>query len=107
MTYWKSWQGYSEWEKTRALMKDDFKLDAGLFQTETADQLIDMMRQGNPWKEIQLLDSVFSENKGVLLYEGIDSVTNSKIRIAEVITVKDGKVATCISSISTLVGDTT
>jgi hypothetical protein len=61
-----------------------------------------MMKNGNPWKEIQLLDIVTRDNKGALFYEGRDSVTNSKIRIAEIISIESGKVASCITSISKL-----
>ena len=100
MNYWNSWQSHSNWGETRKLMKDDFKFDAGVFKTDTADQLIEMMKNGNPWKDVELLDFVVNGNKGALIYEGIDSITNSKIRIAEIITVEGHKVASCIANIA-------
>lgn len=102
LTYWKSWQNHSNWEETRKLMKDDFKFDAGFFKTNSADQLVEMMKNGNPWKEIKLLDKIITGNKGVLFYEGIDSVTNTKVRIAEIMEVETDKVASCVASISQL-----
>ncbi|GAA4271807.1 hypothetical protein U6A24_14550 [Aquimarina gracilis] len=104
MSYWKSWQSHSDWDVTRRYMKDYFKLDAGIFKTESADQLIEMMKKGNPWKEINLLDFVVTNNKGALVYEGIDSVTNVKTRISKIITVVDNKVASCITTIAPLSG---
>lgn len=86
------------------LMKDDFTFDAGFFKTETADQLIELMKKGNPWKEIELIDIITVGNKGTLFYEGIDSVTKAKIRIAEIITVDGDKVASCVACISQLTG---
>ncbi len=103
--YWKSWQDHENWEETRSYMKDDFQFDAGLFKASSADELVAMMKMGNPWKDIVLLDKAISENKGALIYEGVDTVTNAKIRIAEVITVKDGKVASGIANITQLPTD--
>ncbi|MEZ4688533.1 MAG: nuclear transport factor 2 family protein [Bacteroidia bacterium] len=100
LNYWKSWQSHSNWEETRALMKDDFYFDAGFFKTESADQLIEMMKNGNPWQDVQLLDIVTHDDKGALFYEGIDTVTQSRVRIAEIITVEAGKVASCVATIS-------
>ncbi len=102
MNYWQSWQDHSDWDRTRKYMRDDFKFDAGAFQTDTADQLIEMMKNGNPWKEIMLLDMVVNHNKGALFYEGIDSVNDAKFRIAEIITVEEDKVASCIATITQL-----
>lgn len=103
LAYWKSWQGHDNWERTRSYMCDDVHFDAGAFQTQTADQLIALMKRGNPWKDIQLLDTVMGEeNKGALIYEGTDSVSGTRMRIAEIITVCDEKIARCITTIAAL-----
>lgn len=102
LAYWKSWHNHNNWETTRSLMQDDFKMDAGFFKTDNADQLIEMMKMGNPWKDITLIDILTSGEKTSLTYEGVDSVTGNKIRISEVISVRDGKVASCLSTISTI-----
>lgn len=100
MGYWKSWQSHSNWSETRNFLADDFKFDAGTFSTNNADELVEMMKKGNPWKDIKLLDSVITENKGALLYEGTDSVTNTKFRVTEIITVKEDKVISCFANIT-------
>lgn len=102
MVYWRSWQSHSNWETTRKLMADDFKLDAGIFKTENADQLIEMMKMGNPWKDIELLDFIVEGNKGAIIYEGTDSVTEARIRVSEIVTIKDNKVASAITNITQL-----
>ena len=100
LTYWKAWQSHKDWKCTRALMQDDFYFDAGSFQTHSADALIELMKKGNPWREIVLLEMLVDGNQGAMVYEGIDSKSGKKMRIAEVLKVKENKVSTCISSIS-------
>ena len=102
LAYWQSWQSHENWEETRALMHDDFHFDAGGFVSRNADELIGMMQSGNPWKDIRLIDCIVEGEKGALFYEGTDSMTGARIRIAELITVRDGKVIRCIANIVTL-----
>ena len=102
LEYWKSWQGHSNWHVTRQMMADDFLFDAGIFKTTSADALIDMMKKGNPWKDIELLDMVVYGSKGALIYEGTDAVTGSRIRIAEILTVANSQLVRGIASISQL-----
>lgn len=102
LKYWKSWQNHGNWEETRSLMKDNMVFDTGIFKTDSADQLIQLMQKGDPWQAIKLLDLVIEGNKGTLIYEGINSVNQSKIRIAEILTVEDGKIANCLASISVI-----
>lgn len=102
LKYWRSWQDHSSWETTRSLMKDDFKFDAGDLITHSADDLIRLMKRGNPWKDIELIECVVDDNKGALLYEGTDSETSVRFRIAEIITVEEDKVSACIANISRL-----
>lgn len=102
MNYWKSWHSHSNWDETRKYMHDDFRFDAGGFKTDSADELIGMMKSGNPWKDIRLLDFVVSENKGALVYEGTESVTDATFRIAEILTVTGDKVSACLTTIAQL-----
>jgi len=104
MTYWKSWQNHADWENTRKWMVDDFGFDAGAFTTDTADQLVAMMKQGNPWTDIVLLECMFEADRGVLLYEGTDSVTGKRFRISEWLTVEGDKVSSCRAAIAELPG---
>ena len=102
LKYWKSWQSPPNWEETRQLMTDDFQFDAGVFSTNSADELITMMKNGNPWVEIVLLDAIFEQEKGALIYEGVDSITKNKFRVSEIITIRDGKILSCIANITQL-----
>jgi hypothetical protein len=67
MNYWKSWHNNSNWEETRSYKSDDFKIDAGVIKTDSADQLIEVMKKGNPWKDILLLEFLVADSKGILL----------------------------------------
>ncbi len=102
LKFWKSWQSHSDWDKVKECIVEDFYFDTGVFHTSSANELIEAMKKGNPWENTILLNSVFEKNKGALVYEGVDSITKEKIRISEILEVKKGKVASCISSISFL-----
>lgn len=98
MNYWKSWHSHDNWKETRSYMADDFEFNSSELKTTSADELIKIMKKGNAWKDISLLDSVIEDNKAALLYEGTDSVTGTKYRISEILTVEDGKVSYCTST---------
>lgn len=80
-------------------MADDFQFDAGSFKTQSADELIEMMKKGNPWKNIELVHSVFHDNSGSLFYEGTDSVSGERFRIAEFLVTRQRKVSSCMACI--------
>lgn len=100
MKYWTSWQSHSDWSTMRSLMTDDFKFDAGFFKTESAEQIIDIMKKGHPWKDIVMLAQNIQKDKAFLIYEGMDSVTSKKYRVAEYLILRDKKVAECLTTIS-------
>ncbi len=93
LKYWKSWQT-SNWTTLRACLADE--IDFGSHKMK-ADSFVEMCEKGSSWQNVELLDSVFAEACGALLYEGTDSKNGNRIRVGEFIKVNDGKVASSIA----------
>ena len=90
LTYWRSWQGSEpDWDTMRACLADEIDVEQG---TMTGDQLTEMASNGTPWRDVQLIDSLFAGDRGAILYEGTNTETEVAIRIAEFLTVTDGKI---------------
>ena len=56
------------------------------------EQFVQFCQQGNAWNDVELLDSMFTAEGGALLYEGTDSGTEQRIRVAEIVRVEGGRV---------------
>ncbi len=103
LKYWRSWQQPSDFDEMRACLADDAKIDGGMFSLDSADAFRTMVEANNsPWRDVKMLDSVFTENTGAIFYEGIEVKTNIRMRVAEHCVVKDGKISKAIAVITQL-----
>ena len=74
-----------------------------MFCTKSADQLIEIFKQTeSPWKDIHLLGLLFFDDKATIFYEGTDIKSNKKIRVAELLTIQNGKISQAIAVINPL-----
>ncbi len=90
LTFWRSWQGASpNWEQMHGCLAASVTFGE---HAMTAEQFTAMCKQGNPWQDVELLSSRFTDEGGALLYEGTDTKTGKRVRVAEFIDVADGKV---------------
>ncbi len=91
MTYWRSWQGGDpDWATMRACMADEIDTEAGVVP---ADQIVAMARGGNPWRDVELLDAIYADDRAALLYRGVDTVSDETMNVAEFLSVADGRIA--------------
>jgi hypothetical protein len=90
LSYFQAWQT-KEWDKMRACLSKDFKVDAGQIHFHSLDAFIEFCKNGPGWSNIQLLDALFLENKAALLYEGL-TPTGEKIRVGEFLEVAENKI---------------
>ncbi len=88
MAYWTSWQD-DDWDRMRASLADRLSFGGHPMEREA---FVQMCRQGNPWDDVKLIDSMFTDAGGALLYEGTDRKTGTRIRIAEIVRVEGGRV---------------
>ena len=88
LTYWRSWQT-SDWEGLRDCLADTF--DMGGMPMD-ADEFTAMCESGTPWKDVELLSSVFDGDLGAIIYEGTDSKSGNRMRVSEHAKVVDGKI---------------
>ncbi len=91
MTYWRSWQGGDpDWPTMRSCMADEIDTEAG---PVPADKIVTMVQGGNPWRDVELVDAVYSDDHAAILYRGVDTVTGDTMDVAEFLTIADGKVS--------------
>ncbi|MCG8423747.1 MAG: antibiotic biosynthesis monooxygenase [Proteobacteria bacterium] len=93
LKYFNSWQNH-DWETMRACLADelDFEGPQGP-ATMSADQFAEMCSKGSPWRDVELIDSLFLDGQASLLYRAIDTKNDTPVRVGEFVTVRDGKVA--------------
>ena len=94
LKYWNSWQK-PDWEEMRSCLANEINFGG---HPMNADQFTVMCQNGNPWKDVSLLASHFTDAGGAILYEGTDTVTEKTIRVGEFITVEDDKIVASVAS---------
>lgn len=88
LAYWKSWQT-KDWAALRASLADSLDFGGRVMK---ADDFVQSCQQGNPWKDVELIDSLFTPEGGALMYEGTDASSGKRTRVGELVRVRDGKV---------------
>jgi hypothetical protein len=105
--YWQGWQT-KDFTGMRAALADDVVADAGLFRVEGADQFVAMCADGPAWRDVEMLDEMFGEDYAAILYEGINTANEQRMRVAELIRLAGGKIAeiqSCLSPLTMLEGE--
>lgn len=93
LRYWKSWQT-QDWDTMRNSLADEVIFGG---QTVSAEQIVAMSKQGNPWRNVTMVSSLFTEDEGAIIYDGVDITNEQKHRFAEFIKVEDGKVKSTVA----------
>jgi len=84
LKYFHSWQNPADFDEMGGYLAEDIVFDRNGHQLQGVEAVIGMLMQNpTPWKEVQLLDAVFSSDQAVLVYQGVNTATNQKIRVAE------------------------
>lgn len=103
LRYFNAWQEPADLDDMRACLDDAVISDLGFTQINGAEQRVGMIGQtGTPWKKVTLLESIFSDNAGALVYEGVAVVDEKKTRVGEHVTVKNGRITGITASICAL-----
>ncbi|MEQ9423251.1 MAG: hypothetical protein RJQ09_02450 [Cyclobacteriaceae bacterium] len=93
LKYYNSWQEPVDLAEFRSCLDDNCTADMGMFQASNAGELMSVVRSNpTPWKNVELLDSTFSDDRGTIVYQGEDSLMGTKFRACESIEVKGGKI---------------
>ncbi len=88
MKYWRSWQDH-DWTTMRSCLADEIVFGG---HSMPADQLVTLSENGTPWRDVQMISSLFMNDRGAILYEGTETTGGKVIRVAEFIQVQDGKI---------------
>lgn len=93
LRYWNSWQK-ADFEEMRECLADKFSLSGGgQFKFDDPDKFVEMSKMGNGWRDVTMIDMVAEGNKVSMIYSGTDKVTEVHYRVAEFISVTDGKIS--------------
>lgn len=102
LRYFNSWpQG--DYDTMRACLAPHCTIEAGVFRFDSAEALYQAAKMGAPWRDVTLLDAIFEDNHGALIYTGVNTENDKTMRVAEFITVAEGrisKIQTVISQIN-------
>ncbi|MEM9070100.1 MAG: nuclear transport factor 2 family protein [Myxococcota bacterium] len=93
--YWNAWQDPADFAAMVGYLHSDASLDMGVFRAESASEWRAIVeRDPTPWDDVALLASVFADDNAAIVYEGTHRVSGQRFRVAELITLRDGKIAT-------------
>ena len=103
LKYFNSWQVPTDLEEMISCLDENLSIDGGFFKFDNSADLIKFIEANpSPWKEVKLLSSIFSKNKGAICYEGINTENNVKMRVSEHISISKGKIVEILTVITQL-----
>jgi len=82
----------AETDTLRQCIADEISVDSGTTIIHTADDFTAMCRVMPPLKSWAILDIFTSDSGGAVLYEAVNTHTGDRQRIAEFLTVSNGKI---------------
>ena len=103
LKYFNSWQAPADFDELASYLTNNFKIDAGLFSFSSKEDFVQFLKANpTPWKDVRLLSSIYSEDGAAILYEGINTATNAKMRVAEHIQFEGMRIAKIYTVITQL-----
>lgn len=98
LNYFYSWQK-QDWEAMRNCVTENYYADIGNIQLSSLDHVIEMCKNGVYMEKLELLESLFLNDKASLLYEGKMS-GGQRVRVAEFFYIQNGKISISKAAIS-------
>ncbi|MEO9870456.1 hypothetical protein [Ekhidna sp.] len=103
LKYFNSWQEPADFDETAACLHDQVAVDLGFFKSNHKAEFIGMMSMNpSPWKDMDLLFSKYIGDFACIIYEGIDTQNNAKMRVSECLEVQDNLIVSVSSVITQL-----
>lgn len=99
--YWNSWQN-KDLESLEKVCDKHMICHAGFFTFNNLEELKNEVVKGPAWKNVTMIDEVYTENKAGIIYEGINSLNEKTMRVSEIITLKNEKIIKVHSTICQL-----
>lgn len=99
--YWRGWIT-QDFAGMRAALADEVVADAALFRVEGADRFVKLCAEGPPWREVVMVDELYTDDHAAILYEGINAANSQQMRVAELIRLRGDKIVEIQSCLSPL-----
>jgi len=104
LRYFQSWQEPADYSEFRACLDNNMIFDCNLGIAVGADVFTELSsKREKPWKDVQLLASVYDENCGSIIYNGTDVDSGKITRISEHLYIKNGYIKKITAVICTVV----
>ncbi len=105
MKYFNSWQSPTDFEEMADCLTPTMTIDAGIFHFDNREAFVNFCTQNpTPWKEVTLLSSIYSDGKAAIMYEGVNTANNQRMRVSEHLEITDGKISD-IKTVITALGN--
>ena len=93
LKYFNSWQQPADFNAMASCLSEHLKVNSGFFKFDSRENFIHFLKANPaPWKGVKLLSSFFHEEDASILYEGINTGMNRKMRVSEHISISEGKI---------------
>ena len=93
LKYWNSWQEPADFDEMQSCLADDIELNFAGQEVKGAAAFRAMVEaSADPWRDVKLIDSHFGDDGGSIIYEGTSSKQGARIRVAEIVHVRDGRI---------------
>lgn len=98
----KYWEGaqYGNLDQMGSALAEDVKYDSGFYKLSGRESLLEAGKRGSLWKKVDILEEVYTENRGVIVYEGIEESSGNKTRVTEVLSIENNKISNIISTVA-------
>lgn len=91
LKYFHSWQVPADFDELSSCLSNTFSIDAGFFSFTDKERFISFLKENpTPWKEVNLISSMYTSNRAAMLYEGVNTENEKKMRVAELIQIEGG-----------------
>ena len=94
LNYWRSWQTPADFDEMESCLARDVVMNMGAFEARSAAEFRAIVESNPaPWERVELVDSCFGEDFGTLVYEGTNTASGRRTRVAELLRVDDGRIS--------------
>ncbi len=97
LKYFNSWQ-VQDFAALRESLDDNVEFDMNGSIIKGADMFVEICKNGINWEKVDLLDSIFTDDKSALIYDGL-TAKGEKVRVGEIVSVANGKIVKAVAAI--------
>lgn len=99
LKYWEGAQ-FGNLDQMGSAPAEDVQYDSGFFKLSGKESLLEAGKRGSLWKKVDILEGIYTDKKGIIVYEGIEESTGNKTRVTEVLSIENNKIFNILSTVA-------